>query len=304
MIPRNIVRKTVLLIAAGLLAACSLGGQPPQVGEIQAKPSTTIMTGQKANLNIPISGSELTFEWSVQNGKLSDSTLPAVTYTAPDIPGFDTVTVKVKYNGGVIIRSITFEVVAAPPPTVTETPLPADTPTSTTAPEPTAAPQPIVCNHPSVTKNLFPQLKDENGQFPMYGPLEDSHVLCQAVYDIVHTPGGMAVHVKYENAGTNFGWWGVATPNGYDASQYKQLCFWAYAQAPNQSFRIKMKDTTKKEKGVVTIIDWTNEWKQICTNLSEFSDQGIQPDRMDNVNLGFEQPTGSAEIWIADFEFK
>jgi hypothetical protein len=299
MISRTIVQKAALLLLLGPLIGCA--APTPQVGDIQAQKGTTIMTGEEASLTIPVAGDELKFEWTAQKGTLSDSTQPAVIYTAPDSPGPDTVTLKVTYSGGEVIRSITFEVVGAPTPTATETPLPADTPT------PTAPPEPMACNLPAVTPYLFPQLANETGQFAMYGPLPETNLLCQAVYDIVHTPGKMAVHVKYENVGTNFAWWGVATPNGYDASQHSQLCFWAYAEKPNQSFRVKMKDmakTPKSENGVVTTIGVTNQWKQICTNISVFSDLGVQVDKMENINLGFEQPTGSAEIWIADFEFK
>ncbi len=301
MISGNLLQKATLLIMMGLLVGCQLSAVPPQVGEIQTQKGTTITTGEKASLTMAASGSELKFEWTAQRGTLSNSAQPAVIYTAPDSPGVDTVTVKVTYSGGEIIRSIIFEVVAPQPST--ETSLPVDRPTSTATSEPTAAPEPIVCNHPSVTKNLFPQLEGVDGQFPIYGPEGDPNILCQAVYDIVHN-ARLAVHVKFENVGTNFGWWGIATPDGYDASPYNQLCFWAYAQQPNQSFRVKMKDTTGQEKGVSVTIQVTNQWNQVCTDISEFSDRGIQVDMMDNINLGFEQPTGSAEIWVADFEFK
>jgi hypothetical protein len=301
---QKIFRKAICFLAMALLAGCELGGPPPQVGEIQAQRGTTITTGEEASLTIAADGNQLKFEWTTQRGTLSDSAQPAVIYTAPDSPGTDTVTVKVTYSGGQIVRSIIFDVVAPPTPTVTETPLPADTPTATSPATPTAAPPPTVCNHPSVTGNLFPQLEDLDGQFPMYGPEGDPNILCQAVYDIVHTPGSMAVHFRYQNVGPNFGWWGVATPNGYDASKHRQLCFWAYTQTPNQSFRFKVKDTTGAEKGIVTTIEKSNEWQEICADISDFAAMGLQMDRMDNVNLGFEQPTGSSEIWIADFEFK
>jgi len=302
MILRNMFHKLILLITVGLLAGCGFNAEPPAVGEIKAQ-STTITTGDKLPLTIDVSGADFKFEWSSLSGSLTDPTQPNVIYTAPDTPGPDTVTVKVKYAGGEIIKFINFDVVAPPPPpapTATDTPAPVDAPT------PTAAPSPIACNHPSVTKNLFPQLEGVNGQYPIYGPVNpsDPNFLCEAVYDFVHIPGSMAVHIKYGNVGTNFGWWGIATPNGYDASQHGQLCFWAYALAPNQAFRLKMKQTNGQEKGVVTTIDVANEWTPVCTSISKFTELGISVDKMDNINLGFEQPTGSSEIWIADFEFK
>ena len=302
MISRNILQEMILLVAVGLSAGCGLGVSQPDIGEIQAQKIPPIPAGEKSSFTIHATGSNLKFEWSTQRGTLEDSTQPAVIYTAPNSPGPDTVTVKVTYSGGEIIRSITFDVVA---PTPSPTPLPTDTPTSTATTEPTAPPPPIACNHVSVTKNLFPQLAEEEGQFPMYGPVDDpteKYFLCEAVYDLVHE-GQMAVHLKYENVGSNVGWWGIATPNGYVASQHRQVCFWAYAQAPNQSFRVKMKDTTLKEEGFVETIEVPNQWERICTDISKFADEGILVDQMDNVNIGFEQPTDSAEIWVAEFEF-
>ena len=293
---RIILQKAFLFIAILLLAGCGSRPEPPQIGEILASPSTTTITvGDKAGLTIPVSGSDLKFEWSVSRGSLTDPTQPNVIYTAPDSPGLDIVTIKITYSGGEIIRSITFDVVGLPLPTAT--PVFEDTPT------PTAAPKPIACIHPSVTKNLFPQLADESGQFPIYGPETETRFLCQAVYDIVHN-GPMAVHIKYESFENNFGWWGVATPNSYNAASYSEICLWAYAYEPNQSFRLKLKDTSRKEDGVIIILEQANQWTQICTDLTKFADLGVKLDRLDNVNLGFEQPTGTAEIWVADFEFK
>ena len=292
---RRILQKAVLLVAVGLLAACSPAAEPPVVDEIRAQPGTTIMTGETVSLTTAASGTDLKFEWSVNRGNLSNPTQAAVIYTAPDSPGPDIVTVKVTYSGGEIIRSITLAIVAPPPPTATVTPPPADTPT--------AVPAAIACNSPAVTKNVFPQLAEVEKQISFYGPVDEPRYDCEAVYDIVHNQP-LAVHLKYESAGGNFGWWGIGTPNGYDVTGYDEICFWAYAQQPNQSFRLKMKDTSFKEDGLIIILEQANQWTQICTDLTEFADRGIKLDRLDNVNLGFEQPTGTAEIWVADFEFK
>jgi hypothetical protein len=301
MIARNILQKVFLLIAVGLLAGCAnASSAPPQIGEIKAEPSTTIKVGDKASLTIAVSGTDLNFEWTVHRGSLTNPTQPNVIYTAPGSPGPDIVTIRIIYNGGEIIKSITFDVVEPPiyvEPTATVTPVPENTPTLTLVPES------IACDSPAVTKNLFPQFASINGQFPIYGPPNDPRFLCEGVYDIVHNKP-LAVHIRYENAQKNYGWWGIATPKGYDASSNSKICFWAYAQKPNQSFRLKMKDTSRMEDGVIIILEKANQWTQICNDLTEFSDLGIKLDRLDNVNLGFEQPTGSAEIWVADFEFK
>jgi hypothetical protein len=302
MISAFVLRIAILLGTVFLLLGCSFGSEPPLVAEIEAQPSTTIVIGDTASLTIAASGIDLRFDWAAQRGTLSESTKPSVIYRAPSSPGPDTVTVKITNSGGQIVRNITFTVVEPPTPTVTS--IATIEVTSEPTQTPTFAPPPIVCNHPAVTKNIFSQLANENGQFPFYGPLTEPKFLCEAVYDLVHIPGKMAIHIKYENVGTNFGWWGIATPNGYDASRHRQLCFWAYAKQSNQSFRVKIKDTTHKERGDIVTVEVPNEWAQICTDVSRFQEQGIEVSKMDNVNLGFEEPSGSAEIWVADFEFK
>ena len=285
----------MFLIAVCLLAACGSRVESPTVNEILAKPNTNLRTGENISLSVDTSGNDIKFEWTALRGRLSDPTQPAVIYTAPGTPGLDTVTVRVTYDGGEIIRSITLDVLGLPDPTATLTPVPADMPT--------AFPEPIACNSPAVTKNLFPQLSDISEQLSFYGPLEESGYVCEAVYDIVHTQS-LAIHITYKNIGENVGWWGIGTPNGYDAASYDRICFWAYAQQPNQAFRLKMKDTTGKENGVVTILEPANQWTEICTDLNKFADLGIKLNSLENINLGFEQPTGSAEIWVADFEFR
>jgi hypothetical protein len=295
MISRRILLGAALLIAIGSLAACGSRAEPPQVNEIIAEPATSLTIGEEINLRVNASGSDLQFEWTALRGRLSDPTRPTILYTAPDTPGIDTVTVKVIYEGGEIIRSITLEILAPPEPTATATPVPADTPTT--------VPEPIACNSPAVSKNVFPQLAGEEGQTSFYGPVEEPLYACEAVYDLVHSQP-LAVHLKYENAGANFGWWGIGTPNGYDATSFREICFWAYAHQPNQAFRLKMKDMASKEDGIILLLEPANQWTELCTDLAKFADLGIKVDRLMNVNLGFEQPTGSAEVWVADFEFK
>ena len=295
MTARSFIVNVGFLLTLGLLAGCGPGAAPPTVNEILAQPDTSLTMGEDISLTVDASGRDMKFEWTALRGRLSGSTQPAVIYTAPETPGIDTVTVKVIYEGGEIVRSITLDIIALPNPTATLTPVPAHTPT--------LVPNSIACNSPAVTKNLFPQFANVDGQIPFYGPADEPKYSCEAVYDIVHSQP-LAVHLKYENVGANFGWWGVATPNGYDATSYTELCFWAYAQQPNQAFRLKMKDTTPKESGVIVILEQASQWTEICSDLTKFAELGIRLDRLENVNLGFEQPTGSAEVWVADFEFK
>jgi len=112
-----------LVFVLGLLGACSPAA-PPMVSKIHVEPSTSIPVGEKASLTIEASGTGLQFKWTVTRGSISSPTTPSVTYTAPDSPGPDTMTVEVTGRGGSTVRSITFEVVVPPTPPPIPTPPP------------------------------------------------------------------------------------------------------------------------------------------------------------------------------------
>jgi hypothetical protein len=151
MFPRYRVTGVLVILAflVGLLEACS---PTLQVSEIYVAPSTTIVAGETSSLTINASGADLRFKWEASRGSLSSVTAPSVLYTAPALPGPDTVTVEVTGRGGTTVRSITFEVVAevatvpspTPTPTPTPTPIPTPTPTATSTPTPTATPRTVV----------------------------------------------------------------------------------------------------------------------------------------------------------------
>ncbi len=271
---------------------------------VPAAPPCELDPGGSTALAATGAAGATSLEWSASIGQLTPNIGPAVTYTAPrDYSGPVVITVIAKKGNAQAQGQMTCTVLP-PPPTPTLEPTPTLPPTPTSLP--TATPEPIACNFPPLTADVFPQLSNEDGQFPIYGPVEGSdaqHISCEAVSDLTHS-GPMAVHFRYEKVGENSGWIGIATPNGYDASVHKQLCFWAYAKQPLQTFRVKMKDTSRNEKGAVVTIRAVDEWEQICTDISAFEDLGINTKKMDNINLGFEAPLGSSEIWIADFEFK
>lgn len=299
-----------ILIVITVLGACNPAPTPTiEGGQISVNPDTEIEINEQATLRIDVvvQGASPEFQWTAERGSVSNPNAPSVIYTAPSSPGPDLVTVVVTAGDTTFTQSTSFDVVE-PLPSPTPT-LPGDSST------PTATPVPLACELRPTTQNLFPQLYQlfgTDGQFPIHGPVEGAgagNFHCEVVPNpdpnSAHKPS-QTVHITYEKVTDNDGWWGIATPNGYDASQHKQFCFWAYAKQP-ASFRVKMKDRStpeKKEAGPAVTINTTDVWEQICTDISAFEDLGINTQQMDNVNLGFEAPLGSAEIWVADLEFR
>jgi hypothetical protein len=65
-----------------------------------------------------------------------------------------------------------------------------------------------------------------------------------------------------------------------------------------------MKDIAGHEEGPIITLEKTNEWEEVCVDVNKFVELGINVASLNNINLGFETLTGSAEAWIADLEFR
>ena len=295
----------VCLIMPAVLSACA-----NKVGSVTLIPARPCKVSPGESIPLTVSGGEgaETFEWETSTGMVSPRTGLATTFTAPeDYSGQVIITVRGTNGKASATGSITCDIVSTPtlPPVPTDTQTPTITPYPSNTPTLTPTPEPIACLHPSITGHVFPQLKDEPGQFPFYGPLEESLEVfqCQGVYDISLSPP-VSIRVEYHSNVGKFGYWGIGTPNGYDASQFHEICFWAYVEQPDQAFKLKFRDRDGVEKGVQIIVEPTMQWTQICTDLNRFSDQGVQLNRLENINLGFEQSTSSTTVWVDDFELR
>jgi hypothetical protein len=301
------------LCLALLVTACGGPTAPPVVSPINLQPNVNeIGIGGSATLTVTAQGENIQFNWTVNRGKLSATDTPSVIYTAPDMAGPDIVTVEVSGDGGSTVQSITLTIVEptpTPTQTVTNTPTPTSTqtptltPTTTNTPTPTETPEPLDCRNALITKYVFPQLEQVDAQFPFYGPLDEPRFSCQGVYAPVRSEP-VAVKIEFSQAGENFGFWGIGTPNGFDATRYREVCFWAYADKPAQNFYLQVRDKNEVEQRLLVSLENANEWTQFCKYLSDFSDLGIRLDQVENFNLGFNNDSGSATIWVDDFELK
>jgi len=296
-----------------LLTACGGSTTLPVVGPITLQPNVNkIVVGGLATLAINAQGENLQFMWTATRGKLSATDSPSVIYTAPDTAGPDVVTIEVSGTGGSTVQSITLTIVdptPEPPKTATNTPIPTftqtpnPTPKATFTPTPTELPEPLDCRNALITKYVFPQLESVDAQFPFYGPLDEPRFDCQGVYAPVRSEP-VAVKLEFSQAGENYGFWGIGTPNGFDATMYSKVCFWAYAEKPAQNFYLQVRDTSEVEQRLLISLEKANEWTQFCKDLSEFSDLGVGLDRVENFNLGFNEVLGNVTIWVDDFELK
>lgn len=328
---KHFVRWMVLLVALATilaLAGCNGGGE--KTASIDVQDPIILRPGEDVTLAVNIEGfaGSVSYEWSTSeandNAYLTKLTGPTTKFTAlagvaevivsvtvSDQEGAQTDQVRITIEEAETTAEI--ETVATSTPALTATARPAtNTPTATataTVPPPTETPtpapteQPLTCRHPAITSYIFPQLEDVAGQRAFYGPLEESEAifLCQGVHDVVHSPP-VAVHIEYNMEEGKYGFFGIGTLNGYDASQFQQICFWAYTERPDQAFRLKMRDMSGTEQGGSVTVPVAGEWTQVCENMDTFTALGVDVSRLDNINLGFEEANGSARVWVDDFE--
>ena len=162
---------------------------------------------------------------------------------------------------------------------------------------------------------MFPQLEAVEGQHPIYGAdrLSPDVFQCQGDRDRFRSEP-LAVKIEYHATSGVIGWFGIATPKdtnaekGYDVDKagFTKICFWVYTEQPDQAFYLRMKDRHGLERQVEPSINikLPDDWREVCTSLSRFSDMGVDLSQMENVNLGFTESAGSATIWVDDFEFR
>lgn len=291
---------------------------PPLVSLVVNPPDIKdLLPGQTVPISADTSGQDISFKWTVTRGVISSVDAPAVIYTAPDSPGIDIVTVEVNSSGGTTTKSVSFNVVTPQPSTPTPQPSTAvptpvassatATPAAVLTPGETDQPAalPLECRHPAITSYVFPELAEIVGQRAFYGPFEESPEVfkCEGVRDNVHSDP-VSVKIEYNTVpGTGgSGFFGFGTLGGFDAAQYKQLCLWAYAEEPDQAFRVRMKDTAGTENGVDVTVQQSNKWDQLCVDLQQFAQLGIDLNKLENINLGFEPANGSAAVWVDDFQ--
>lgn len=306
------------------LAGCNGGGE--KSASIDVQDPIVLHPGEEITLAVNIEGfaGNVSYEWSTSEANdsayLTKSTGPTTKFTAQ--AGVDEIIVSVTVSDQESAQTdqvrITIEEAeptaeietdatsiptATAPPAIDTPTATATAPTPTETPEPTPTQPPLSCRHPALTSYIFPQLEDVAGQRAFYGPLEESEAifLCQGVRDVVHSPP-VAVRIEYHVAEGKYGFFGIGTLNGYDASQFQQICFWAYAEQPDQAFRLKMRDSSGVEQGGSVTVPEVGEWTQVCEDLATFTALGVDVSRLDNINLGFEGANGSATVWVDDFE--
>ena len=271
----------VLVLYSLFLTAC--GSEVMGIDNVAINvQETTIIAGEQRPLSVNVVGpADIQFEWSTTTGTLSSTSSQSVIFTAPDTPGPVIVDIRVISGDQIVTDSITFDVIA-PDPTETPTPEPSSTPepsptqTQTSLPTdvPTATPipPPVACSNRAIAPNVFPQLA-EDIQNSFAGSEPDEGFECFGVYDQVHTLREFAIAVKlrFEASESRFAWFGMTVPDGYDVTDFNEICLWVYSETPNQVFKIQMKDTQESLFSSEVVHEQPSEWIEHCRNFDTFS---------------------------------
>jgi len=305
MFPRYRVTGVLVILAflVGLLEACS---PTLQVSEIYVAPSTTIVAGETSSLTINASGADLRFKWEASRGSLSSATAPSVLYTAPALPGPDTVTVEVTGKGGSTVRSTSFDVIAPPTPTPAPTPtlFPTDTPTLTPTATPTLTPTPV-----SPPDEIFPQ-RGYGEDFVFMNKGGELNYQYSEEEGCRHS-GTHGLQLTYAMSGEGNGGWGVqwdkAPTGNFDASGFSALVLWVIGAYGGETFQIGLKDTDGREVKVESkplVLVSRSKWQMVRVELSQFRENGVNVASLKNLNFGFNRNHGSGMICIDDIAFE
>ena len=122
--------------------------------------------------------------------------------------------------------------------------------------------------------------------------------------------GPYGLPISYSFTGDGFGGWGVQWSNApggsFDASQFNTLSFWVKGTAPN-GFHIGLKDTGEHEVKVAakTYVQVSlDEWHEVRVPLSAFTDGGVNPAALRNLNFGFNRDHGAGNMCVDDIAFQ
>ena len=300
-----------------IITACN-GGKPEINVEIN-KPEEviTISVGEKETLSAEYMGpADVEYLWTSTEGTINDPSERSIIFTAPDTPGKVNVDVEVKSGNSTVTDSITFDVIAltstpTPSPTPTNTPIPTLTPsntptptstlTPTNTPTPTATPSPVECNHSNViVPGIFAQLVEESAT--SFASSSDNMMLeCHGVYDQFNemAPG---VRINYQGVAGSFAFFGIGISEGFDASNYEEICVGTYAEEIGQQFDLKIEGEIIKDQGSLITTTTIEDWEEHCVELDTF--EGVDLENITAITLSFNDNFGSAAVWIDDFQFR
>lgn len=315
----NMCQLAIVIIFSLMLTAC--GEKDPQIVANINVQGTTIDTGKQRGLSVDVvSSADVRFEWSTTAGTLSNSSSQSVIFTAPYTPGPVVVTVKVISGDQITTDSINFDVIA-PTPTQTPTPKPSSTPepsltpTNTAMPSntptpintytptptftPTLTPSPLDCSDSKIVPGIFVQLADESTS-SFAGSSDNAKFECEGVYALSNeTPP--AVRIDYKAISGTFAFFGIGISDGFDVTEFSEICVWVYAEESGQRFDLKLEDANGGN-GVLINTTKTTEWDEHCVSLDGYP--GVDLSDIKVITLSFNDSFGDAAIWVDDFELK
>lgn len=193
------------------------------------------------------------------------------------------------------IPSIPITATLTPSATFTYTPTPILTPTLT----PTLTPSPLDCSDSEIVPGIFVQLADESTS-SFAGSSDNAKFECEGVYALSNeTPP--AVRIDYKAISGTFAFFGIGISDGFDVTDFSEICVWVYAEESGQQFDLKLEDANGGN-GVLINTTKTTEWDEHCVSLDGYP--GVDLSDIKVITLSFNDSFGDTTIWVDDFELK
>jgi DNA-binding CsgD family transcriptional regulator len=163
----------------------------------------------------------------------------------------------------------------------------------------------IPCENIELAQEIFPQLEGIVLLTPFSDREHSAVFRCEGVRD----SSSQSIHLSFEDSGEpeQYGFFGIGGFNGLDISSiYSELCVLVRADEDDPtSFWLNMKDVAESEGRVRVEVPATSNWEKMCVELSQYDvNQGVDLGQLANISFGFDNRTGSADLWIGGLEFR
>jgi hypothetical protein len=294
-------------LLAVLVAGC--GQKEPITIEIRTVQPCQIQANGTAGFSIEGTlPTGATIEWEATQGTFSTMTGRTTTYTAPNLESDANVVITAVVTSGNTSETRTAQctILGKPAPTATE-PVAAPSETEVETEEPTVEPtletttEPVACP----LQEVFPQAPRCGAGFDYY---EGGMIQTRFVEDpaCVHS-GAYGLHLEYNIGEGEYGGWGVTweDDNGFDASRYHTLSFWAKGDAGGEVFELGLRDMDDTEPKLDSdnyVVISADDWRQVTVPLADFV--GVDLSRIKNVNISFGSNFGEGALCVDDMTFE
>ncbi len=164
----------------------------------------------------------------------------------------------------------------------------------------------LPCTAGDLSSEIFPGL---NNSELFIGPPErkinaEEYFSCEVT--TIPDTQTKAIKFTYDDLKTpnKYAYFGVGPLNGFDATLFNSICIRAFSEDFNQGIWLDIKDEAGEEgRELITFEESDNE-ELVCVELERYANRNVNLEQLDNVNISFNNKSGTSEIWLIKIFFR